>query len=1646
MANFAITSVNDTLEGLNYVVSNLNQGGNANISGNVLVANTTSGEITDNATGVIISYLYQYLDVRYADNSTGTTNFSTSPTNRLYYGLRNRASGTAQSSNPADYTWFLVSGGGFSTTKFLFYNTIGGRQVQLSVTTTAPSNLWQQTIDSTPIDLDVVSATLARQLVTLSVFQRAASAPATPTGGSYNFTTLTLTPPAGWAVSIPAGTDPVYASQATFEAPESGSSAGPSGAYSAPVIIAQDGQSGTSTFIVIAYARYTSTPVTPTTNTGSWNFGTNTGTPPTATDGVTWFLFPPSGVDTLYQCQATAQVTGSSGTDTTLVWTTPVGVGSTPGSDGISVYYYSVFQNANTTPAVPTGGFFNFGTGVATPPAGWGNFPTAIANNFTFVTSAQVLTGVPTANVSIGNTWGNVVQFTGQTGSAGTNGQNGWTANVFPAVINYVMNGNGTYTTANTTVVTSFEDGTTTDTATIYSTINGVGTITINNGVISPNITVTTISNVSSKSTTVGFRHITSNSSATSLTTVSSFPFTTADAYGGQTIFGPDGTAVGTIAAAPVISTGYSAGQYFTRDTANTWTPAPAGNLITTTANVVAARGSSIQGFVNQNINYNINTGAWTTSTGSSLNPGRFGFGTPATSSTNFFNSVVYTDPDGSTTGQVQVAIIQSGLNGNSGAQGNRGFLPMAYVVTPATPIGATQANLTAWFSAARTAVTAPIGTGYTPITGDTASFTWALGANTPNAVYNFNGANTWVTATGQVINGNVIVTGTITAGQMNVNDIYALTVKGGTVTPGTFSGTGYWLQANTGNAYFGGNLVVGNSVTIGTAITSGALATNSVNSGAIQSGAVVSGKLATGAVTAGTIAAGAVTAGTIAANVVTAGTISAGAVTAGTIAAGAVTTGTMTANTINGSVILGNSITADKLVANVLQANTVVSTNATLGVIATGGFWLAGQTGSGVSAGDAWFGGNLTVGYGFSVLSGAIQNGYIGSGTIGTAQIVNNAVGTAQLGSQVVTTAKLAQGAVTTVTIADGQITAPKILAGTITGDKIAANTISATSIIANSITTTQISAAYVYAGNIISTNGSLGNTSSPGYWLRVTDGAARFGGSVSIGADLNVQGLITAGSLQANTVSTTALIKNSASQSSFGAPDFPGAYSVNFFNNTAYWPNNTRAFAISDGATIIPTSTGATNGSSVTINYTTGIFTAASTASNLVELWKTGSSSFYPNTFRAVTAAQFTNGANLNGVYSTYYAVGDNGYYAKSYDDGVTWTVSQSATFPSVQFASVAARRNSNVTITNTQVQIGADNGNTYVIQGNLTPSFNSAVASPVYNVNACVTFAWQVTGAAGFTMWVGENAKVSITGGPATWTTGSIPATVVAPTGFISSLYGIAADRSPYNTNTTNINLIAVGSGGAAMRNSMTYAGGAVFTGWTALSTGVAANLNSVWCNYTTQSSTSIGSRWCAVGDGGVILTSDNSGGTWTQRTSPTTNNLRGVCSVDNGGGVYYWCAVGDNGTLLFSQDNAVSWTVGTVPLGSDGLTRNLYGVALLNVGGWFQIVGESVIYRVYSGATNPVTAQKIYDGGAAVTSSLTRLAFLGSNSNISNVTVGGTSQQINNQVVSGTFIDTNYTAGTSTTYWLVVGNMAGANVTVSNPSISVTENKR
>ena len=137
-------SPSEVSDAVNYLLANFAQ---------VQAVNPNSGQITTSSFGVV-GYLYKYLNVKYADSFDGQVNFSNSPTNRLYYGLRNNDS-SVESTLYSDYVWTEVPGG-FGTTKFFWYATSGGRQIQTTVATTAPAYEWA--VDpGTAIDLDLVT-------------------------------------------------------------------------------------------------------------------------------------------------------------------------------------------------------------------------------------------------------------------------------------------------------------------------------------------------------------------------------------------------------------------------------------------------------------------------------------------------------------------------------------------------------------------------------------------------------------------------------------------------------------------------------------------------------------------------------------------------------------------------------------------------------------------------------------------------------------------------------------------------------------------------------------------------------------------------------------------------------------------------------------------------------------------------------------------------------------------------------------------------------------------------------------------------------------------------------------------------------------------------------------------------------------------------------------------------------------------------------------------------------------------------------------------------------------------------------------------------------------------------------------------------
>lgn len=638
MSTFGITDDGQLIDAVNYLLVNLGQntGNSTGNVGNAVTINTTTGQVNQN--GILLSYFYQYLYVRYATNSTGTTGFSTSPTNATYYGVLNNANGSTLSptvlNNPANYQWTQVAGGGFGTTKFLWYSTLGGQQIQFYVGPTTLNSNYALTPTTTPINLQFVTATSTLPLVVMTAYQRANSLPATPTGGTYNFSTLEFlapTSPTVWSNSIPVGNSAFYSTQNTFQADPTGNVVvGPIGPWTTAVLTGQNGANGTN---------------------------------------------------------------GANGAN---------GANGTNGANGISTYLYNVFQSAASTPATPTGGSYTFSTATGVPPTGWLNYPSSSGNNSVYVSTTSVSTTTPTVPVT-SLTWSSPTQYTG---------------------------GNGT--------------------------------------------------------------------------------------------------------------------------------PGP------------------------------------------------------------------------------------------------RGFIPMGYVLTPSTPVGASNSNLSFWFQSPTNGTpagsnAAPVGTGFVPVDGDTASFTYS--ANTAvNIVYTYNSANSsWTPANGQVINGNVFVTGSVNANKLAANDIYTLKLQSTNATFGSPTGFGFWLDAATGNAYMantvtiGNQLRVGNNANIGTNLIVGANATIGTNL-IVGANAQIGGNLTIGGLT---------TNGTLNPNVVT-----------NTAIASGVDGGKLQSGTVTAAQIAAGTITATQISASYVYAGNIISTNAanSFPSINSPGYWLRYDTG------DARFGGNVNIGNNLTV------------------------------------------------------------------------------------------------------------------------------------------------------------------------------------------------------------------------------------------------------------------------------------------------------------------------------------------------------------------------------------------------------------------------------------------------------------------------------------------------------------------------------------------------------------------------------------------------------------------------------------------------------------------------------------------------------
>jgi hypothetical protein len=304
------------------------------------------------------------------------------------------------------------------------------------------------------------------------------------------------------------------------------------------------------------------------------------------------------------------------------------------------------------------------------------------------------------------------------------------------------------------------------------------------------------------------------------------------------------------------------------------------------------------------------------------------------------------------------VAIDLDVVTTATGTAGDRGPIALCFVITTADPATASSAQLTTWFEASRDSLTPPIGTGLTPVVGDTATFTWAAGPGSPTETYSYNGS-VWVPADGQVVSGQTIVAGSLPGTAIIANTVTSTQIATNTITANN-------IAANT--------------------ITANNIATGTITATQIAANTVTANNIATNTITANNSASGTITTTQIAANTVTANNIASGTITSNKIAANTITANNIAAATITGNNIAAGTITTNNLAANVLTANTVVSTGATIGNFTSQGFWLQGNTGNARFGNAVSIGGNLTV-------AGLITTSALNNSVVNTDQVVVSAI-----------------------------------------------------------------------------------------------------------------------------------------------------------------------------------------------------------------------------------------------------------------------------------------------------------------------------------------------------------------------------------------------------------------------------------------------------------------------------------------------------------------------------------------------------------------------------------------------------------------------------------------------------------------------------
>jgi photosystem II stability/assembly factor-like uncharacterized protein len=468
----------------------------------------------------------------------------------------------------------------------------------------------------------------------------------------------------------------------------------------------------------------------------------------------------------------------------------------------------------------------------------------------------------------------------------------------------------------------------------------------------------------------------------------------------------------------------------------------------------------------------------------------------------------------------------------------------------------------------------------------------------------------------------------------------------------------------------------------------------------------------------------------------------------------------------------------------------------------------------------------------------------------------------------------------------------------------------------------------------------------------------------------------------------------------------------------------------------TLIASTDGVPGGAGVLVQYTAGVNADANNGSNLVELWRSGSGAEYTQIYYGVTVA-VANNASVTRAENILLASGLDGNLAFSYDAGNTWSQNDISGSTLIDIAGIMFGN------TDSDVRAGAATiGNQFTPIGGGGSTWDTGTTKR--NLSTDILFTGKEVGNTVHGDYVSFTGRQGLIGyyNPLYAGTPSLIQIETLPANVLVDINNITFSAAG---NAQTKNAVAVGDGGTILTSTYQWQAGnanLILGTWTQRTSNTSTDLLDVDWDVSTGAAT----IWIAVGDQGTILRSTNTGVNWSARTSPTGQNLNAVAGY--GQTTKYFTAVGDRSTIIMSSDGGNTWAAANVAAATDSVPRDLYDVVFCTSGGTgdsgqWTAVGEGIIYKCDVASTNWTVA---YEESGALQTNLTRLQFSGSWANLLTTAAPSNNQAIGNSILSASYLDTDYSQGDTLQYWLVVGNMASANIFVNVPSMTVQEIKR